>query len=70
MIHNSDVTVFFFYTRWRKDRKTVQSKKSFCANQKVDSVVPKEIMSDIHPSQNTHHTTLIKYRFVLQTKMS
>lgn len=42
-------------------------KKSFCANQEVDSVV---VVSDIHSSQNRHHKKLIKYSFVLQTKMS
>lgn len=55
-----------------KDRETALSekkKKSFCAN-KVDSVIVKEILSDIHSSQNRHHKKLIKYSFVLQTKMS
>lgn len=40
-----------------------------CANQKVNSVVVKEI-SDIHSSQNRHHKKVIKYSFVLQTMMS
>lgn len=69
MIHNSDVTVFFTQDG-EKTGKQYNQKNHSVQIKKWNLVVPKEIMSNIHPSQNTHHTTLIKYRFVLQTKMS
>ena len=52
----------------KTDRKTI--KIILCANQKVDSVIAKEITIDTHSSQTRHHKTLIKCSFVLKTKMS
>lgn len=60
MINNSDVTVNLFFTQdgKRQENSTIKKKK-IVQIKKVNSVIAKEIMSDIHSLRNTQHNMLI-----------
>lgn len=66
--HNSDVTVISVLLH-KMGKRQGNGTIILCANQKRD-LSRKEIRSDIHSSRTGHRGKLIKYSFVLQTKMS